>query len=808
MDKQTEKEKSPLLALLANLQRRQLTPQEQQQIRQALGRYFEGDILFYQPKLWPRLQQADWATWLQELIKFLETYDLLAEEILLLDLEGATPDQALVPDKITLQELLADLKEAEQQRVEIDRWLARMMQQAGLDRPTVEEVVRLALREVGQEKTAALTSKPTSAHPSQKEATVPPVASLLQALDLVAPANFAPPAPSQPHLAPPNPLVQELAAHLQLQLAAQELSAGKAAARPQVTEQLVTSPPPVWPKRVIAASPRLRQQLASPRPRPGAKETERLTQAQNFLNQWQQLPPAAQEQSLIAFHRQFWQGALGQTLPSATGAPKGGLAQILTLVHLPLASPRWQQAARETTVNWHHWSLAKPWREFFASRQLPAQISLAQAGQTIVSGLKENPALLRATLAASPDQSGLGHFYRALSFFRLPRFNQSLGKITPQAVPPLAQPFVGWQQKTARHQTWAYRFYWRLAGGHNRWWQPSWEKGGGYLRSAFSGLGRRLENWLLRRGLGWAEKQLAKTGLKVALKEGLVKLATLLGLGSGPPGWVVTVLVWAKGILGKVGSWLGRLVFGRGGLGHFLASFGGLIELPAGESPSFKKMALVVGGSLLVVILLLPLLVIITIAGAIFTSSERGQASAAYFNLLYKDRVACQAEARSPIARQACLIENAFQKCQGSSEVPVVTEENFGQMVPCLQENGVDAAAIATLRQGIVDHTLQCVGFAKAAVPWLRTVRVAAARDFLNYFGQKSWQDLQPGDVVVSDAGEYGHVAVVTAVLDPGIGETMVQISQADGYQGTVFTSRLPLNYFIQSDHWHLLQQP
>ena len=929
MDKQTEREKSPLLALLANLQQRQLTPREQQQIRQALGRYFEGDILFYQPKLWPKLQQADWATWLQELMKFLETYDLLAEDVLNLNFEQVQPQQALVPDKITLDQLLAGLKEAEQQQVEIDRWVARMMQQAGLDRPTVEAILQATLEEARL--APAVPSggaKPSPAEPKRKapilptgqKPTPPPVlAAFLQALPEVLPefgqetkGKELPTA--KPLVAAEAKLRDQIKAQLNLRLAAAEISlalpvsqpvtpplrpprAGPPALRqkgkkpvlsrqvgPQkIPSQLVATPPTGWLGQVLEQfSPSLRILLTSPgrvplvsaptteilspeveqsrgqkpvglaeekemvgeqqkkKPKvlasqlnwqqqvrrwqgilsehgesPVGKQTAeragRLALARNYLRQWQQLPAVSQEQGLVAFHHQFWRRAVDRAFPETVTIEREKLTRVLTIVHLPLASPRWQEAAQETVINWYQWSLAKPWRKFFASQQLPAQISLAQAGQTIVSGLKENPALLRATLATSPDQSGLepgsasglGHFYRALSFFRPPHLNQSLGKITPQTVPPLTRPFVSWQQKITRHQSWTYRFYWRLAGGHDRWWQPSLEKGGGFLQASFSSLRRQISNWLLRRGLGWAEKQLAKTGLKIALKKGLVKLATILGLGSGPPGWVVTVAIWAKDILGKINGWLGRLVFGRGGLGRFLASFGGLIQLPAGENPSFKKMVLIVGGSLLVVVLLLPILVIITIAGALYTSSERGQASAAYFNLLYKDRVACQAEAQSPIARQACLIENAFQQCQGGSEVPVVTENNFGQMVPCLQENGVDAAAIDALHQGFYENKLQCVGFAKAAVPWLRTVRVAAARDLLNYFDQKSWQDLQPGDVVVSDAGKYGHVAVVTAVLHPEVGETMVQISQADGYKGAVFTSRLPLNYFTQSGHWY-----
>jgi len=399
--------------------------------------------------------------------------------------------------------------------------------------------------------------------------------------------------------------------------------------------------------------------------------------------------------------------------------------------------------------------------------------------------------------------------------FRPPAENS---RLSHQLVAVASQPpgrlrrFLASQQEAisqARNH-WSYRVYWsarRMARfpGLRSIHVPApiakaWSMVTGKLR-------RRMTNWLVSRGSKWLSKQLVKTGIKKFAKAALVKLASLLGIGGGPPGWLVTAAIWLKGLSGRGLRWLSGKFFGRGGLGNFIASGFGIISLPEGESYDFKKMLLFGILGSVVILFILVIVVIMAVAGAIFTSSGRGGSqNTAYFNDLYRNRVDCQVEGQSPIARQACQIENALRQCQGGQAAPLVRSSNIGEVVGCLRNAAVPADVVDAIRGGIVDGNLQCVGFAKAAAAWLRTFN-GNAKDFASHFRHKSWNQLQPGDAVVNVSGQYGHIAIVTKVFHPEVGEVIIQISQADGYLGTVFTSRLPLSYLRQGS-WRVLKRP
>ncbi len=580
-----------------------------------------------------------------------------------------------------------------------------------------------------------------------------------------------------------------------------------------------------------------------------AHQLARLGMARRALGHWQQLPPKVRQLSQQDVAYRHWLGivkeifappkpaaakmplhapsaAAGAPLPGSPGLPlplQGRLAGLLTDLYGPLNSPSWQEFAETTVVDIEplRQKLPKAWQKHL--QPLPRQSNLSQVARRIVSGWR-NPELAKATL--SNQSQGLSPFHRLLAIFRSPRQNRRLANQLAQAAKTprwqLFRPFFSSQKRiigqVQRH--WAYRFYWA------RRWLPrlprlrflrrlipspvarAWRTVTGRLR-------RKITGWLIRRGSNWLKKQLVKTGLKKLAKTAITKIAaSLIGAGTGPPGWLITAALWLKGAVGRGLRWLGSKIFGQKGLGNILASGFGIIKLPEGENYDMKKIFLVGILGAVVLPIILVLIVIITVAGAIFTSSGRGGSNnAAYFGALYQNRVTCQAAAAAPIAQRACRIEAALLQCQGGSGVPTVTEDNIDEVATCLQNAAISAGAIAAIRQGVVpinegdtSANLQCVGFAKAAAPWLRGTH-GNAKDFASHFSHKDWSQLQPGDVVVNTSGNFGHIAIVSAVIHPEVGEILVQISQADGYSGAVFTSRLPLDYFKKGS-WRLLRRP
>ncbi len=851
-----------LLAVLKTLARHPeaLTRPQQEQLRRWLNEYLETEILFYQPQLWPRLEKTtDFRHWLTLLIQFLQGSDSLAVEIL----DNELRRSGLVPDKFTLDQLAADLARARQQEAQIELAVAALMSRYQLDRATVEDALRLVflmpLREekkapegkearvlpiVPEENRGQLLAEAaqalTRARPSL-DGEQPLVDDLIYALGEVISQKSLPPPPAAALAVPSLALAgwQDTGRRLEEGLPPAERQLLLAMGRLGTTAPAATSLP---------ADLRRRWQAL---PQPRQEQLRRILAFRQLTAQTEHWPLPRRRQAQENLSKRSWQIALGQMVAAPFRRHQGGkeagkerpspspgkenlppkkafpplrrqseittpAAAALAEIYLPLALPSPPGSNPLLSPRW--WQRLKPPWQQLAKKMPPTAKTLRDAGQWLLASSQKNPALLKAALwefsfpsRGEAKESPWRQLALWLHFQRAPGQNQRL-------INQLENLNQHWQQLPARHPLKFLRPFWQQQrqillnvrqSRYYLWYQrfnppPDSNFRFANLWALFLSPWRpRLNRWLWQKASSWG-RRLAGRGIKKLFSGLFAKLGGLvLGLGGGPSGWLVTAFLGVRKLFTRPLKKLLAGFFGGGWKSNFLAA------LRLGTPAATRKKGNTFWWLLIFsfVPLIFIFLAIIIVAGALFNHSERGgAASSAYFNQLYRQRVNCQSNGDNPLAQRACQIENILRACQGG-DIPRVTAANIDGLIPCWRRQGLAADVINYLRQGIVDGTLQCVGFAKAVVPWLRPVRVAAARDLADHFQSRPWGTIRPGDVVVNRGGEFGHVAVVSAVIQAEVGEPVVVITQADGYQGTVFSSKIPLSSLRQGN-WVLLKPP
>ncbi len=469
---------------------------------------------------------------------------------------------------------------------------------------------------------------------------------------------------------------------------------------------------------------------------------------------------------------------------------------------LEKVSPDWQEFSQKTRITPEAIkTLPMLLRRLFLSdqqvdlseEQLPTLPPTIAALEEKISQAKSNPEFAKAFFLQKEESASWQKIQAAKAFFRSPKENRkivatinSLAKTVDSFwLTPLKQ-----QEKTIRQVTHSsfYQIGWlakRLTGSFFK--EPEGVRR--EKRFFLPAAGKRFVGLVGQKTLFIGAKQFLKTGAKAAVVTGgkgvMSTLGSALGIGGGPPGWLVTATVWTTSLIKKGTS---RIFSG------LTTFFNNLIFAQAqAEEKSDKSLWLILVAVFVGLPILLAVLIIFgagILGSSLWVSQSESLALEQFLTDLEKVRVDLDPAGltRGSAAWRAAMTEQIIRECIKNG---VVNSRTLQEQENCLKEKlevSVPGAWEEIKRSVASYGKLQCVGFKRVAEPNLPSV--ARAAEYVSLLPHHTnFKEIKVGDNVVHNTKD-GHIAVVTRVEWGTVrGEIPnIWITAADGYTGVVAT--------------------
>lgn len=459
----------------------------------------------------------------------------------------------------------------------------------------------------------------------------------------------------------------------------------------------------------------------------------------------------------------------------------------------------WKEFAQEQSLD----------KDFIASLPSPlTQLSSVEQAENLFEldaavnqGIIDNPRTLESVVLSGHESSSWQQLQEMKAFFRSRETNSnmlaSIDRILPSM--PSENSFYSYLGSTREAVDLIERSFWKRAYSvSNKVFGGLGKKGASFLArtpvgGVFQSIGKKTGSWFAGKAVNLGSKGVVALGKKAAAG-GAIKglVGGILGIGTGPAGWAATAgmigLDLLKGGFKKIGSGINNFITG---------AFSG-----SAEDDSDTKIILLVPLAVVILVITITILAVSVIGSSLFVASEGiGELSPEeILNKVAPDQIP-DADADSN-AQTAKAVYDALIACLPASENgAMATYENLTSASGCLREKVGDyaydtlvysALNVSSDPSSVFYHNLQCVGFARAVIPYLASVSVSAAKEYADKLPSTSdMSQLVPGVPIVKTTTTYGHIAIVTNIEHSEAGgEPLVYYVQANGFTGEVFYSK------------------